>query len=526
MATLLAPAVLLGACRQGKQDATPSARTPIVARDPGLLPITRPSSAELEKSAAEVTRREEERLERTLAEPGPAGPRLAAAYGELGKAYHAFGLYRLTLPCYQNAIRLDPDAFAWPYLLARAHAQLGETQETAAALDQALALEPRSVPALMLRAETERKAERIADATATYERILQISPGLPAAAYALGQIEILTGDARSGVRRLEEVVAKHPQAGRVHYLLAMAYRQLGDEARARGHMDQRGQGTPPAVPDPLMESVVGKDSQAVARRGTAALSSGAYLRAVELLRAARDGMPEDADLRLQLGAALASAGDPESALAEYAEALRLRPDDPRVMYFMGMAQSAMGRDREALESMRRAVQRHPDYAQAQAGLAQALRRMGRHGEALAPLEAAVRLDPSNVDSRLERAQLLARLGRCAEAVEGADAGRAAFPADPRFTVLLARLLAACPDTGARDPARAVSLAREAFARGATVETAATVALAHAANGQWAEAVAWQRRAITMVPVERPGIRAALGQRLTAYGEKRAPAVEW
>jgi len=496
-----------------------------VARDPGLLPITRPSASELETSAVEVTRRQEERLERALAEPGQ-GPALAAAYGELGETYHAFGLYRLTLPCYENAARLEPTAFAWPYLLARAHAQLGQAEETSKALDRALALDPRSLPALMLRAETERKAERIADARATYGRVLEISPGLPAASYALGQIELLTGDPRSAVRHLEEVVAAHPQAGRVHYLLAMAYRQMGDERRARRHMDQRGQGTPPAVPDPLMESVVARDPQFVARRGTAALSSGSYQRAVELLRAARDGMPDDADLRLQLGAALASAGDPEAALAEYAAALRLRPDDPRVMYFMGMAQSAMGRDREALESMRRAVERHPDYAQAQLGLAQALRRMGRHGEALAPLEAAARLDPTSVETRLERAQLLARLGRCREAVDAAEADRAAFAGDARPAALLARLLAACPDPAVRDGARALAVARQAFAARATVEAAVTVAFVHATRGEWSEAASWQRRALALAPADRPGLREALGQRLAAYAGKRAPAVEW
>jgi tetratricopeptide (TPR) repeat protein len=237
-------------------------------------------------------------------------------------------------------------------------------------------------------------------------------------------------------------------------------------------------------------------------------------------------MPEDADLRIQLGVALAGSGDPEAALAEYREALRLRPNEPRAFYFSGQALSLLGRDQEALTAMRRAVQVHPAYAEAQLGLAQALRRVGRHGEALPPLEEAARLDPSNLQARLERAQLLARLGRCRDAVEAGEAGLRAYARDPRLTVILARLLAACPDPAVRDPGRALVLARQAFAANGTFENAATVALVHATRGEWTEAAAWQRRALALVPEGRAPARAALGERLAAYRERRMPDVEW
>jgi tetratricopeptide (TPR) repeat protein len=524
--TLVVAAALLPGCRPAPQEGVGRVRPPIPAPDPGLVPVPRPAAEDLEGAARDAIGQREERLERALADPAAPKVDRAAAYGELGKSYHAFGLHRFAIPCYENAARLDPAAFAWPYLLARANWYLGQAEATAKALERALALDPRSLPALMLLADTHRKAERIAESRAGYERVLEVSPGQAAALYGLGQLDVLTGDAPAAIRHLEAALAAQPQASRIHYQLALAYRQVGNAGKARWHMERRGEGAPNPVPDPLMEGLLDLNPQFVARRGVAALSAGAFGRAVELLRTAREGMPEDADLRIQLGVALAGSGDPEAALAEYREALRLRPNEPRALYFSGQALSLLGRDQEALTAMRRAVQVHPAYAEAQLGLAQALRRVGRHGEALSPLEEAARLDPSNLQARLERAQLLARLGRCRDAVEAGEAGLRAYARDPRLTVILARLLAACPDPAVRDPGRALVLARQAFAANGTFENAATVALVHATRGEWTEAAAWQRRALALVPEGRAPARAALGERLAAYRERRMPEVEW
>ena len=74
------------------------------------------------------------------------------------------------------------------------------------------------------------------------------------------------------IKYLEAALALEPQASRIHYPLAMAYRGLGDRRNAEAHLRQRGDVEVPSA-DPLLEAVAGllKNAAAYEVRGSEAL---------------------------------------------------------------------------------------------------------------------------------------------------------------------------------------------------------------------------------------------------------------
>ena len=504
----------------GKRESSPR-REPIRASDPTLrtIPPT-PLEKRDERTRQLLAARERALVDRLASGSSPSD--LAAAYGELGQAYQAFGLLETAVACYENAARLDPQVFAWPYLLGRAEAELNRSEPALAAVEQALALQPTNLAALIFRGDLQRTLGRLDEARASYEKALEVSPGSGAAWSGLGQVALLAGDPARAVDHLEKALRAEPRADRIHYPLSVAYRKLGATEKAERHLALRGRGEA-TVPDPLLDGVLELNPYTLAQRGAEALQGGRFARAVPLLRAASDAFPENIEVRLHLAAALGLSGDQEGALAQYGEALRRQPDNPHAHYNLGTTLRQMGRDEEALVHLRRAVELHPEYPEAQFNLAQTLRHLGRDAEALGPLDALLKLDPTDLRARTTRARVLAGLGRCPEAVRSLEEGLRILPGSVPLTDVLARLLAACPQGRGRDSRRAALLARRVFADQGSAEHAATVALAEGSRGAWAQAVAWQRRALGLLPAG--AAREALAEQLRSYERGSLPA-DW
>jgi tetratricopeptide (TPR) repeat protein len=507
-------------CRRGPRD-EPVRREPIVASDPALLPVPAVPAEKQDARTRKLIGEREGALREQLDRKAERSD-LAAAYGELGQAYHAFGFFELALACYENAARLDPQVFAWPYLTGRVLAELNRTAPALDAVEKALALQPTNLPARVYQGDLQRALGRFDDARASYEKALEASPDLGAAWSGLGQVAVLTGDYARAVELLEKALRAEPHARRLHYPLSVAYRKLGQAEKADRHLAQREAGEA-TVPDPLLDGVLELNPYNQAQRGLEALQGGRAARAVTLLRAASQAFPDNIEIRLQLGAALTFVGDPQAALAEFQEALRGQPGNPHVHYNLGTTLRVLGRDQEALTHLRRAVELHHEYPEALFNLAQTLRHLGRDAEAAEPLDELLRLDPTDHRARMTRARVLARVGRCPEAVRSLEEGLQLERDNAAAGDLLARVLAVCPGGQGGDPRRALALARKSFAGSATAEHAATVALAEAARAEWAEAAAWQRRALERLPPgASPEARRVFVEQLSAYDKRTLP----
>jgi len=511
----------LAACdRPG--DRSPAPGAVIEPRDERLEPVTPPDLASLEASARQAVERRQLFLRERLRAPEVSDADLGAAYGELGKAYHAFGYPASAVAPYRNALRLQPAEFRWPYYLAHVLREEGSSE----ALEMAQAARvkrPRYLAAILLEADLRFAGGETAAAEELYRSALAVDENCASAWAGLGRIAVERGETHAAVDAFEAALAASPEANSLHYPLALAYRRLGEIERATEHLARRGE-LVPGVLDPVLDEVVLGNSEAWAARGLNALRAGNPRPAARDLARAVALAPERHDIRLHLGAALARLGDLEGALAQYRTAAELEPGAATVHYNLGFVLGRLGRTEEALAALTRAVELDPTHKAARSTLGRRLTRSGRHEEALEQLDALLEIDPNHLSGRLWRSRALMGLGRHREALRAIEDHLALHPQEPFGRHVRARFLAICPDPALRDPAQALTEALALAGSEGTFEHLRTVAMAEAAGGDFAAAIDWQRRAIALAEqTGASGLEAEMAAELEAYAAGRTSA---
>ncbi|MGE5232501.1 MAG: tetratricopeptide repeat protein [Acidobacteriota bacterium] len=447
-----------------------------------------PDKAPFEKSVGEQMRAAEDNLRAVLGqEPAPAGA--AQAFGELGLLYQAYGLSDLAAACLRNAQRLEPQAARWEHGLGLVEQEAGRADAAAAAFERALALDRQDLAAWVYLGEIRRQRGDSAAAQDAARRALAIDTGSPAGHALLGQAALDRRDFRTAVAEFQEALRGAPDANRLHYLLAMAWRGLGDSARAA---DELGQAGPVGVRprDPMRDEIESqrKGERVHLARGKTAYRNGRYAEAAEAFRAALAARPESVEARVDLAAALVAQGERATAIDLLRAAAGIDPRDGTARLNLGVLLVEAGAYAEAVPHLRAAVAALPADAEAERTLGRALRESGQLEDALAAYTRATALDPGDEAGRLGEAETLVRLERYSAARERLEAGLRALPRSGLLMHGLARLLAACPDATVRDGGRAIELAKPVFEAQPTALHAETLAMAYAEAGQCADAV--------------------------------------
>jgi tetratricopeptide (TPR) repeat protein len=503
------------------------------APPPDLLPVPEVDTARMEPAVREQLVAERRALEAALA--GPAGAGLAAAYGRCGRAYAAYQLFAAAGACFEDAARLAPGDFRWPYYLGTISQLEGDFEAAAARLGRALTLSPGDPAALLRLGEVELLRGRPAAARDAFARALPLPGAAAAAHFGLGRIALAAGDAAAAASHFEAALAAQPAAAAVRPPLATAYRKLGQLEKARAALAGYGAAGAGRVrfPDPLMEEVARGSAgtrQHVAL-GTAALREGRYAVAAEELKKALAADPGDAAAWANLGLALEKQGDRAAAEESYGKAIALDPGNARAQYNLGTLLAARGERKEGIEHLEAAVRLAPDGKDALFNLGAALAEAGEPARALAAFDRLLALAPADAVTRFRRASTLLALARYDEAARefarlvaaepaapeprageatalllaGRDAdaksrleeGLARLPESATLAQLLARVLAASPLAEVRDGRRALEIAADVLAVGPTPEREETLALALAELGRYAEAGDHQRRALAL-----------------------------
>jgi len=302
---------------------------------------------------------------------------------------------------------------------------------------------------------------------------------------------------------LEEALALDPSALSVHSPLAMAYRGLGDTAKAEAHLKQW-RNTDVLVPDRLrMDLDLSLNSGlSYELRGVRALEAQDWNAAEDFFRkgvAITTGSTAiGRSLRHKLGTALFLKGDVKGAMERFEEVAKLAPPDARdessakAFYSLGVIMASSGRTREAIERFSSAVRYNPNYAEALMGLADAQRRGGQVEQSLKSYAEVVRINPRSNEARFGYAIALIRLHRYREARDWLSEATRLQPDQPDLSIALARVLAAAPDSAVRDGMRAMAIVEELFKGTKTTALGETLAMALAEVGQYEEAAKIQR----------------------------------
>jgi len=452
-----------------------------------------PDLTNLEESVREQITTAQTALTALTKNPATTATTLSEAYGRLGEIYHAYSLTSAARDSYLNATRLAPKEFRWIYLLGKLDQQDGCFEDAIRRYRLALTLQPDYVAAFVNLGNIFLELNRLDEAADSFSAALKLDQNNPAAHYGLGQVAVSKRSYAEAVVHFEKTLAQVPEANRVHYSLAMAYRGLGDVDKVKAHLAQQGtvgvRVSDPLV-DRLQESIAGERLHL--SRGKVAFEAQRYAEAAAEFRKAVAANSGSVAARVNLGAALTQLGDVDAAVQQFEEALRIEPGKANAHYNLAVLLARQNKHEQAIAHLRSALSVEPGDQSARFLLAQELNKSGRADEALAEY---ARVDAGNEGALLEQVRLLYRKGQFKHALDQLEKGYEQYPQRGRTVVMLAYLLAASPQLELRNGVRALELAQRVYNATSAAQHGALVALALAELGRCSEASEWQRRMI-------------------------------
>src|SRR6185369_14566257 len=223
------------------------------------------------------------------------------AYGEMGKLLLAADYLEAAEACFLNAEALAPREPRWPYYLGHLYKARAEAEKSAAAFERAHRLQPDDVATLVWLGRAYLDEDHPELAEPVFSRALSLQQRSAAAMSGLGRAALARREYAAAARQFEGALALSPQATAIKYQLSLAYRGVGDVAKADAHLSNRGDRD--AVPaDPWMDEVRGVLHSAVAyeTRGLSAMERGDYRAAVDAFRQGLSYAPGNVALRHEL----------------------------------------------------------------------------------------------------------------------------------------------------------------------------------------------------------------------------------
>lgn len=513
-ALALASLVGAGACRfrSGDTDAGAARSSGGAVLNPpnraGLRAVSVPDFSAMEPSVATQLRAAYASLAAQIDHGGTDAAELGTAYGELGKLLMAASYLDAAEICYLNAQTLAPADNRWPYYLGHLYKAKGPPALSVASFARSLHLRPHDVATLVWLGDAYLVDGRPDAAEPLFNEALGLEPNSVAAHFGAGRVALARKNHAAAVTHFEKALALDPQATATHYQLGMAYRGLGDVARANAQLAQKGD-IEPRPTDPLMRQLdeLLDSAEAYNVRGGRELEARNWSAAVEDFRKGLALKPDDPSLRHRLGTALYQMDDARGAEEQFREVIGRSPEFAKAHFSLGVVLAAAGRHQEAIESFSNALTHDGGYLQARLQLANVLARSGRPGEALVEYRRVLERDPALKEAEFNSAMALVRLHRYRDARDRLGDALKARPGDALFSYAQARLLAAAPDPLVRNGAQAKALVDELLKTEKSIDVGATAAMALAELGEYEQAAAVQRDVIAAA--EKAGLREAV-----------------
>jgi tetratricopeptide (TPR) repeat protein len=400
--------------------------------------------------------------------------------------------------------------------------ELTESQRWAEALGEleaALAINPNVAAWHAQRGYLLEELDRPTDAVASYERALELEPGDPDVAVALGVALARLGRHARALEVLEDIARTYPDFEPAYCHRIGIYAQLGrhDQAEEMFYLAQeledscphcffqigvslaiRGQ-TDRAIYcwqrvlelDPTYVGVYRRIAQAHRARGELDRAREYFLREI------RED-PGNTDLLFELAELTLESGDLATAGAKFAHILDLDPSDVEARFALGNVWLMRGKPEEALicfERVESVTGAEPELPEFELKVGEALFRLGRFAEAAPHLEVAAQEDPRSP-------QVLMLLGGCllgGEKLDGAtDCFRRVLALDSRNPFAHHSLGVCLFQTGRHEPG--LNHCLEAIRLKPDFGVALyNAAVAYLRLAKWAEARGMLRRALRSDP---------------------------
>src|SRR5216683_1325448 len=247
-----------------------------------------------------------------------------------------------------------------------------------------------------------------------------------------------------------------------------------------------------------------KDAFALAHRGRAWKEQADYEKALADLNQAIRLDPDRPAYFSNRGLVYDRLEEYDRAIGDYSEALRRDPTDAQTYSNRGRAYRAKKDYDQAVNDFNQAIRLDPQLADAYFHRGNAYKAKKEYSQAIRDYSEAIRLDPNWPDPYFNRAN--ARRANKEYEQAGSDYRQVIRldREDADACSNLAWLLATCPDSKVRDGRKAVEYATKAcdLTSWKASYFLSTLAVACAENGEFEQAVKWQKRALESSQYER------------------------
>ncbi len=488
-----------------------------------LQPVAEVSVAMLDKDAREQLVHARQWVIDAIEQQHPDQD-IADAYGELGALYQVQHVFTAAETCYNNARILTPDSFRWAYLQAYLAALNGETEQAITRYRQARDLQPDYLAVTLRLADAWLDLNELDKARDAYRQVVDVSGLQAAALFGLGQIALLQRDNIEAIENFEQALKLQPEASRIHYSLAQALRADGQDEAAKQHLQQLGDGLP-VVTDTLIESLesLRQGSRVYFSRAMKAIKSRDYVNARDAFAHGLEREPDNLEARISYARTLYLTDDRQGADEQLKDVLTRDPANTLARFLLGVLAEEKDDTATATDAYRHVIMHEPAHAGANFYLANYYYRTGLTEKAVSYYANTIASDPENMAAYLAYAGALLHADHTnTEVLAVIESALNRFPNQPVLRYLQIQLRA-CRDTGIGcDPGMALDLASALVDRQPIPPHRELLALARAANGDFAEAASLQQGvvsdAVWMMPTEIKRLSAGL----SAYQDNKLP----
>lgn len=488
-----------------------------------LKPLPEPDLTGLPADMVENLRRQRAEFEESRA--ALVGPQLAEAYGLIGGIYARSGVFAPAQVAFDNAMALVPDDFRMVYLGGLV-AMLAEDLPAAQRLfERAMEIAPQYPATRVHLADVLVRQGQAAAAERHYREIIAEEDNAATAHARLGQLAMEQRRFEQARTHFADALKADPGATSLYVQLAAAERALGREEQATAIEARAGQGRL-SLADPLARALFGPSAGAL--DGVLRLIAAGELEPARRMLGERVKTdPEDAMAKALLARVEAGLGNIPQAREWAREALQADRGMAAIEVAAGVVEEMAGDEARAIQHYTRAVSINGEHAEARLMLGDALMRRGDHAQAAQQYRVLAAQDGERARGLPRLVAAEAKAGRCAEALKAAAASREQQPRDGERADIWVRVAASCPAASDADRNLALEIATALYELMPDAQSSESAAMAHAALGQWDDAVDLQRQALFELAKSGDQDAIARGRALLEHiVEKKAADLPW
>lgn len=278
-------------------------------------------------------------------------------------------------------------------------------------------------------------------AQSKFEDVVRLAPAAEQGHSALGAVLVREGQMGSGIRELQKALLMRPGDESAQMNLALAYEQTGEPAKALP-LFQRLEASARLEKHPPPAQLLAAYARALAATGQSALAIARMKEAVgqnprdpqmhddlgSLYAQRQDWEPAEQEFNaaiglnaqfaaphLHLGFAL-QAEQKAGASDEWMKAYNLAPEDANITLAVGKALAEQGQDEQAALILEQAMRLEPHSTKAAYQLGMVLQRVNRVQDAIPLLKGVVEAEPKNIDALINLGLALTQAHQARDAV--------------------------------------------------------------------------------------------------------------